>query len=328
MKYHCHERLQVISNNRTIWILTDGKAGDRIQCLGVAIHLDGEITEKVIDPGMWSLSPQAMLPPRDRPDSSESIISPPFPDVVIASGRRAHPYLTAIKKAGGDKVFTVFLKDPRVVSSTADLIWVPEHDKLRGDNVVVSLTAPHPITPEELAKNRATSHKRFANYQGKHIGLVLGGVTRGVSWNEETCLRLAERLSQLPIKDHSVLAVASRRTPQQMETCIKNALAKHNLFYWNGDDGSDNPYRQILALSDTLIVTGDSHNMVSEALAAGVPTYVFRPTGLKQKMHQFLSDLEDRKLARNFVGEIDDFPTSPIDATESIAQEILTRIDR
>ncbi len=266
------------------------------------------------------------MPPKDRPDNADSPIAPPFPDVVIASGRKAHPYLEAIKKAAGDETFTMFLKDPRVASSLADLTWVPEHDKLRGDNVVVTLTAPHPLSKGELAENLDTAETRFADYPGTRIGLVVGGTTRGVSWNNETCSRFSERLARLPVKDHAILAVSSRRTPEQLEAIIRSALADHKLYYWNGKDGSENPYRQILALSDVLIVTGDSHNMVSEALASGSPTYIFRPTGLKPKLHQFLDDLQQRKLARNFTGEIELFPSIPIDATGEIADAIRTRL--
>lgn len=312
-----------ISDQRTIWILTDGKAGDRIQCLGVAERLGGVIEERVVKPGrMWSLSPRALLPWKDRPNNPESPIAPPYPDVVIASGRKAHPYLQAIKKAAGDKVFTVFLKDPRVGSSAADLTWVPVHDQLRNKNVIVTLTSPHPLTTKVLEEARTSAEVRFADYPGIRIGLVLGGTTRGVSWDDETCERFAQRLAQLPAKGHVVLAIASRRTPPQLQVAVKEALKNHPLFFWNGEDGSENPYRQILALSDRLIVTGDSHNMVSEALAPGVPTFVFRPHGLKPKLHQFLDDLQDHRMMKNFEGSVEEFPSWPIDSTGEIADAI------
>jgi mitochondrial fission protein ELM1 len=33
--------------------------------------------------------------------------------------------------------------DPRTGTNSADLIWVPEHDRRRGPNVLSTLTAPH-----------------------------------------------------------------------------------------------------------------------------------------------------------------------------------------
>ncbi len=267
-----------------------------------------------------------MLPPSDHPKKPDSPIAPPFPDVVIASGRKTLPYLKALKNAAGDKTFTVFLKDPKTGTSAADLIWVPVHDNLRGDNVIVTLTSPHPLTPEELKLARVSGEKRFADYKGTRIGILLGGTTRGVSWENETCEAFSTALKKLPVKDHSIFAVASRRTPKHLEETVKTALSGRKYFY--GEDGENNPYRQILSLADILIVTGDSHNMVSEALTTGVPVYVFRPFGLKPKLHQFLEDLQDHKLIRNFDGNLGDFPVQPIDVTGEIAEAIRKRLPK
>lgn len=269
-----------------------------------------------------------MLPFRDRPNNPNSPIAPPFPDVVISSGRRALPYLKAIKKASGNKTITVCLKDPKTGTSAADVIWVPVHDRLRGDNVIATLTSPHPLSLELLSEALIEAEKRFADYPPKRIGLILGGSTRGISWNPDTCADLEHKLSQIPRDGHSILAVASRRTPPQLEESVKNTLADHNLFYSNGIDENDNPYRLVLSIADILIVTGDSHNMVSEALATGKPVYVFRPQGLKQKLHQFLADLEDLKLIRNFDGNIETFPTKRVNSTDQIVDAIRAILEK
>ena len=263
-----------------------------------------------------------MLPFRDRPENPQSPIAPPFPDVVISSGRRTLPYLKAIKKASGNKTITVCLKDPKTGTSAADVIWVPVHDRLRGENVIATLTSPHPLSMELLAEAKVEAEKHFADYPKKRIGLILGGNTRGVTWNADTCADLERKLSQIPQDGHSILAVASRRTPTQLEETVKQALKSHKLFYSAGTDESDNPYRQVLSISDVLIVTGDSHNMVSEALATGTPVYVFRPQGLKQKLHQFLADLEDLKLIRNFDGSIEDFLSKRVNSTDQIVKAV------
>lgn len=73
---------------------------------------------------------------------------------MIASGRRAVPYLRAIRKASKGRTFTAFLKDPRTGHDTADFIWVPDYDDLRGPNVFTTLTAPHQVTAARLAAAR------------------------------------------------------------------------------------------------------------------------------------------------------------------------------
>ncbi len=296
--------------------------------MGVARQLGGIVEERVVKPDkIWAIMPRALLPFSDRPENPKSPIAPPFPDVVISSGRRTLPYLKAIKKAAGDATITVCLKDPKTGTTAADIIWVPEHDRLRGDNVIASLTSPHPLSLELLADARLEAEEKFKEFPGKRIGLVLGGITRGVNWDNETCNELVQKLSRIPVKKHSILVIASRRTPPQLEKAVKQALTGHKYYYSPGIDKDDNPYRQILEISDVLIVTGDSHNMVSEALATGTPTYIFRPHGLKQKLHQFLADLEDLKLVRSFQGSVETFPAKRVNSTDQIVEAIKTMLE-
>ncbi|WP_442881052.1 ELM1/GtrOC1 family putative glycosyltransferase [Bosea sp. (in: a-proteobacteria)] len=119
----------------TLWVLTDGKAGDEVQCLGVAERLGLAPEIRRVSPGRpWSwLMPRGPIDPREGPDRPGSPLRPPFPDIAIASGRRAVAYLRALKKASNGRSFTVFLKDPRTGATAADLIWVPQHDRLDPD---------------------------------------------------------------------------------------------------------------------------------------------------------------------------------------------------
>src|SRR5690349_13533147 len=97
----------------TAWVLTDGKAGDEQQALGVAeaLGLTPEIRRvRPRAPFTW-LMPWGPIDPRERPAARGSPLAPPFPDLLIASGRRAVPYLRFVKRASGGRTYTVFLKD-------------------------------------------------------------------------------------------------------------------------------------------------------------------------------------------------------------------------
>jgi hypothetical protein len=144
-QFYVQLRKSGVASLKTAWIITDGKAGDELQCLGVtdALHLKPEIKRIAPrKPWVW-FAPWGPMDPNEHPDTPGSILAPPFPDLVVASGRRAIPALREIKRASHNKTFTVCLKDPRTGADTADLIWVPEHDNLRGPNVLVTLTSPH-----------------------------------------------------------------------------------------------------------------------------------------------------------------------------------------
>ena len=98
-----------------LWVLTDGKAGDEQQCLGVAEALGGTVELRRVKPWapfVW-LMPYGPIDPFEAPGREGSPIAPPFPDVVIASGRRAVPYVRHVRRASRRRTFTVFLKDPR-----------------------------------------------------------------------------------------------------------------------------------------------------------------------------------------------------------------------
>jgi hypothetical protein len=107
--------LNATASPRSLWILTDGKAGDVAQCVGVAdtLNLPHEMrTVSPKPPYSWWM-PFGPFPPADREDQPGSPLAPPFPDIAVASGRRAAAYLRRLKKASNGKTFTVFLKDPR-----------------------------------------------------------------------------------------------------------------------------------------------------------------------------------------------------------------------
>ena len=117
-----------------IWVLTDGKAGDLQSCLGVAERLGtiwtadagtATIEQRVVDPKppwLW-LMPHGPISPLEKRGSQDDPLRPPYPDVAIASGRRAVPYLRSLKhRAPG--CLTVFLKDPRTSRHGARNCWL------------------------------------------------------------------------------------------------------------------------------------------------------------------------------------------------------------
>src|SRR6476619_5055494 len=132
-------RVERMLRNITAWVLSDGKAGDELQCLGVTDALGIEPEIRRVDPrAPWRwLMPHGPVDPAERAGVPNSPIAPPFPDLLIASGRRAVSYLRRVKRASGGRTYTVYLKDPRTSAAVADLIWVPVHDRLRAPNVVV-----------------------------------------------------------------------------------------------------------------------------------------------------------------------------------------------
>jgi len=318
------------SHFQTVWVLTDGKIGDHVQCRGIARHLRGaKVTEHVVSPkGVWGLPfPFMPVPPKDAPHQPNSPIAPPFPNLILASGRRTIPYLREVKKRA-PKTAIVFLKDPRWVGrSVADFIWAPVHDALPSGSAKTLSTHTSPHGLDETAKTKALerANTRFSALRNQSAdlpvtGLILGGDSGTVKWNAQTSQDLANKIASALPANAPLLVTQSRRTPAILLDTIKRKLPASNAVWY--DDGSENAYVQILVSADRLIVTGDSHNMVSEALSTGSPVYAYRPEGLQPKLGRFLDAMEMQGAVRSFEGTLPPFDGVLIDSTPQIARKL------
>jgi mitochondrial fission protein ELM1 len=306
----------------TAWIITDGKAGDEVQCVGVAEALGArwELRRVAPRPPFLWLMPRGPIDPREAPHRPGSPLAPPFPDIAIASGRRAVPYLRALRRAAGARTFTVFLKDPRTGTGSADLIWVPTHDGLRGANVIVTTTAPHGIRASDLEALRAAPDPRLATLPAPRVAVLVGGDSRHHRFTPDDIARFLSGLDALAASGRVLMITASRRTPPPLRDALAALASRTGGFFWDGS--GTNPYRAILALAEHVVVTADSTNMVGEAAVTGRPLLVFEPSGGHAKITQFLRELMRAGVAHPFQGRAEGATYAPIDATPLIAQAI------
>lgn len=306
----------------TVWVLTDGKAGDELQCLGVAERLTpSPLIRRVAPrkPFAW-LMPHGPIDPREAPDRPDSPLRPPFPDIAIASGRRAVAYLRALKKASNGATFTAFLKDPRIGTAAADLIWVAEHDRLRGDNVIVTPTAPHRLTQEKLAAARALPPPALAALPGPRIAVLVGGDSRHHRFTPGDIARLADGLDALAASGVSLMGSPSRRTQTQLSAAVAAVFHRHGGWWW--DSTGENPFLALLANADAILVTADSTNMLGEATATGRPVLLFEPSGGHPKITALIDALYRSGAAHPFRGQLVGKAYRPMDSTPVIADAI------
>lgn len=306
----------------TVWVLTDGKAGDELQCLGVAERLGvaPEIRRvKPRKPFAW-LMPRGPIDPREAPDRPGSPLRSPFPDIAIASGRRAVAYLRALKKASNGAIYTVFLKDPRTGTGAADLIWVAGHDQLRGDNVLVTTTSPHRLTPQKLAAARAVPPAAIAGLPAPRVAVLVGGDSRHHRFTAADIERLAGQLDEVARSGAALMGSPSRRTSPALAAAVAAVFARHGGWWWDGS--GENPYPALLANADAIVATADSTNMIGEAAATGSPVLVFEPQGGHDKIAALIAGLENEGVVHRFCGRLEGERYEPIDSTPIIADAI------
>lgn len=306
---------------RTAWILTDGKVGDLFMAQAVAQALGLAIEDKRIQPRRpWSwIAPWGPAEKRLRPGHGSLV--PPYPDLLIATGRRTVPTTEAFTRLRGERPFTVFLKNPRRDPRIADFVWAPLHDAIEGANVLKTLTAPHRFSTSVMDHARTHLPSTIEELPAPRLAVLLGGPSRRTRFDTLDVDRLAREIAEATGSFASVMVTTSRRTPEGVVEHLKKALTGLPTFIWTGE--GDNPYSAMLAAAGGIIVTGDSHNMVSDAMAPGVPVRIFRPASLDHKLETFLDRLFSSGYAAPLGTPFTNSGTHPIDSASLIAKSIL-----
>lgn len=301
-----------------VLVLGSGRIGHEVNARGVAGALG-------IEPGFVTVRPRKLfeLAAPWGPVDPADALRPPWPDIAIASGRVTVPYLRAIKSGSRGRTFTVFLQDPRAWRGSADLIWVPEHDSLRGPNVLTTLTSPHSFGGDALTSARLAVDPRLAGLPQPRVAMVLGGDSGAHRFEAKDIEALAVIARDIVLSGRGLMVTPSRRTPAALTAAIRAAVEGHDAFVWDGSGG--NPYVQILSQADAIVVTGDSVNMVGEACATGAPVHVYEPSGGSPKITRFIDGLVAAGAVRRWNGLLQDWRYAPIDATREIAMEATRR---
>jgi uncharacterized protein len=306
------------------WILTDGKQGMENQCLGLAraLGVDVEVKRVAIRaPWRW-LPPRlwwnALAAPRDR-------LGPPWPELLIATGRQTVALAIAIKRASGGRCFTVQLQDPTVSPALFDVVVAPEHDGLKGPNVIATKGAMHGVTPAALAEAAPRFRDRLAKLPRPLVAVLLGGSNARYSLDREAMLRLGALLRRAAAEDGAGFAITpSRRTDAAGVAALRETLSGVACEIWDGT--GDNPYLGYLALADAIVVTSDSVNMTTEACATGKPVHVFHLAPAKGKFSRFHESFQTAGFTRPFKGRIESWAYDPPRETERVAGLIRARI--
>lgn len=308
------------------WLISDGKIGDEVQCLGILSSLGLAPERRLIAPRkIFALAmPWGPIDPRDSRDRPASPLAGPLPDLVVAAGRRCVPYVRYLKRLSRGATFTVFVKDP-YCRAGIDVIWAPEHDRLRGDNVISTLTPANRLSAEIIAAARQAPDSRIAALPHPRIAIMLGGPSKHHRFGTKEDYELETIAAALAESGASVMVTPSRRTPKRLTQTLRRALCDQaplsgRAFVWDGQ--GRNPYVAMLANADSIIVTGDSVNMIGEALASGVPVQVYEPSGGHPKMTAYIDALAARGLVRRWRGALESWNYTPVNATPDIAAEI------
>jgi len=318
---------ETVLTGRRAWLITDGKAGSESQASGIARALGLDFEAKRVAPrGLYKfIAPFGPVMPAARFGEPGSQFAPPWPEIVIGIGRRSVPYLKAVRRAA-PHCFTVHLLDAKAGTAFAHMIWVPEHDRLRGETVVTTPTAPHSFSSERLAELRTNTPPDIAALPSPRIAVLLGGRNAVYRFDAADHARFSDSLALFATRGCSFMITSSRRTHTELLHAARTATAAAPRIIYDGR--GDNRYADFLAHAHRIIVTGDSVSMTAEAAATGAPVFVFHPSRGSAKFDRFHRALERAGVTKALDTQSASEPAwryHPIDSTAQIAQAIVSR---
>ncbi len=309
------------------WTITDGRAGNVRQAVALATALKlGAHRPLVLEPR----APWRWLAPRWLPGAAhgfgeafQALTAQP-PPLAIGCGRQAAGALRELRRRGSK---VVQILDPRLGTRHWDLLVVPEHDRLRGDNVLTLLGSLNPVNDDWLACGRA-AFAPFSQLPGPRTALLVGGPTPNAPWHEPDMVQVFQQLAaQLRAEGGSLLATTSRRTLPALVGALRSAFADvPNVIWGDGGDGV-NPYAGLLGWANRVVVSPDSVNLLSEACATRMPVAVALADQAQGRLARFQQALRERgRLQPRWLEWRTDARIEPLRETARIAAQVQARL--
>lgn len=301
------------ANGPLVWLLLGERQGDNAQVLALGRALTSDLGWHC-QVKQIRYDPNCDVPFRQRGATLIGVdvgrsdsLSAPWPDVVVAVGRRAAPVSRWLKEQTDGRLLNVHLGRPRIAYHHFDLIVTTPQYGLPSAPNVTTLTLPIIMHDDATLDAEARRWEpQFRNLPRPWTAVFVGGPTSQLRFHREVGGDLLARAkAHVAAANGSLLVTTSPRTTMDVTDLFENEIGRsHFLHRWTRH--APNPYQALLRLADDFIVTNDSISMIAEAVDMMKPLYVFqvprrekrRNMGLLQTVrHYFRSRRENRLIA-------------------------------
>jgi|TARA_B100001741_G_scaffold304062_1_gene294791 mitochondrial fission protein ELM1 len=250
-------------------LLTEGMHGMISQVEGLAKAMDLDfVHQKVELNAFWKL-----IPPRFTPVSKfvfKNFQKTKF-DFIISCGRKSVVPSIFLKKNSNRKVYNIHIQDPKVSKNNFDFIIAPEHDGLKGENVITSKGAIHYLTDSEIQKNHNYLLQSVSENKDK-ILMIIGGPNKYYEYSEKNIKNIFTKVQKIiENNDLTLIVIPSMRTPKKVIDLALNYFDNKHLIIKDIDKKA---YLSALSIAKYIIVTCDSTSMISESAITGKPIYI------------------------------------------------------
>ena len=304
-------------------LLTQGMHGMVSQVEGLAKALNLNFKHQNIKlKTFWNY-----IPPKFSP-ISENLVKEKFvcdSKVIISCGRKSVIPSIALKKRLGNEIFTIHIQDPKVSFKHFDLIISPEHDNIKGDNVINTKGAIHYLTKKEIKEN---SNYLDINPDKKKqiVSFIIGGPNKYYDYSDKELHKLFTKIKTLFTPDKfKIVIIPSYRTPEEVIKKAYDAFSSNHHVVKTVDKKA---YLSSLAIADFTIVTCDSTSMISEAAVTGKPVYIamMKPKKRNARFKKFYSQLSNLGITKELNNVVENWSYESLNEVSRIAPLIKSRM--
>ena len=310
------KNIKKLSENGT-WILSDGTKGMENQSIALAKMLNNNFKLIHYDPPYF-LKKLPLLGKIYLPYSLNKILKTDFkPSYIITTGRRMSGTSIALKTILKNKVKTIHIQNPKLPLKHFDLLLIPEHDGLKGKNVIQTKGALCFFGNNDI-ENLNKSQFNEVKVKDYLVLLMVGGNSKKyIPQNSEYYDLCSKVIKGVKSIDGQLIVIVSRRTPPKaikiLDFIFSKNLRNYEMFFPN----QNNIYPQILKVADYNIVTGDSVNMISETATFSIPLFISHFSKENKKILSFIENLKKLGIAKSFEGDLYNYSKKTLQTNEN-----------
>jgi mitochondrial fission protein ELM1 len=299
-------------------LLTEGKHGMISQVEGLAKALDLEfIHEKIELNNFWKMIPPSITPVKNFVFKNN--IDKDF-NIVISCGRKSVIPSIYLKQKYKNKIINIHIQDPKVSLNNFDYVVAPEHDQLKGNNVLTTKGAIHYLGDNELNENQ--NYLKSKIIKEKVVSFIIGGPNKYYDYNDKILEEVFSKIKENFInKDFQLILIPSMRTPQNVIEKAKIYFDKNQIIITNVDKKA---YLSSLKLANHIVVTCDSTSMISEAAMTGKPIYIAQMPAIKNnyRFKKFFELFNSLNITRDLENSVDNWNYEKLNETDKISRYI------
>ena len=227
-----------------------------------------------------------------------------LPSIIITTGRRMAGTSIALKSILKNNVKTIHIQNPKLSPNNFDLLLIPEHDKIRGKNIIQTKGALCFFEENDMKKFKEPNLNKIKTKKSTVL-LMVGGNSKKQKPNSSEYFELSTKVIQgIKNLDAQLIVSFSRRTPNKAIKILQSTFSKHLKDFKILSSDENKLYPKILKIIDYTIVTSDSVNMISELATLSKPLFIFHFSKENRKISFFISNLRELNIVQDYEGDL------------------------